>query len=287
MKLVFPGGEHPQVLLGQGVSRIGSDPDANIVIERPGVMPQHCQLHVSEQGVTLDVRPGSAVTVNGRVVDGLIRLRPGDTVAFDQVQALLASMELVAPVGKIELPSKWMPPANEDPGVTAVRAVLPRYVLRGLGGAVDGRNVPLHGVLNVGRSAECNFKLDDPSVSRTHARLELTELGVQVVDLGSIHGCYLNGRRAARFEAHAGDDIGFGDLRFRLIAPAVPPSASPPRRAPIRAPAPAAGPAAGTLASLAPRERWKAPKQVSPALQLGLIVLAAVAALAVAVALLR
>ena len=32
MKLVFPGGEHPQVLLGLGVNRVGSDPGANVVI---------------------------------------------------------------------------------------------------------------------------------------------------------------------------------------------------------------------------------------------------------------
>ena len=39
MKLVFPGGEHPQVLLGPGVNRVGSDPQANIVLDRPGVLP--------------------------------------------------------------------------------------------------------------------------------------------------------------------------------------------------------------------------------------------------------
>ena len=53
MKLVFPGGEHPQVLLGPGINRIGSDPGANIVLNRPGVMPQHCQLHVTTGGVML------------------------------------------------------------------------------------------------------------------------------------------------------------------------------------------------------------------------------------------
>ena len=77
MKLVFPGGEHPQVLLGMGVNRIGSDPHANIVLDRPGVLPQHCQLHVTASGVMLDVPHGTTVSVNGRQVDGLIALRPG------------------------------------------------------------------------------------------------------------------------------------------------------------------------------------------------------------------
>jgi len=90
MKLVFPGGEHPQVLLGPGVSRIGSDPHANIVIDRPGVMPQHCQLHVTPSGVMLEVPHGTTVSVNGRQVDGLIALRAGDSVAFDRIEARLA-----------------------------------------------------------------------------------------------------------------------------------------------------------------------------------------------------
>ena len=74
MKLVFPGGEHPQVLLGPGVNRVGSDPHSNIVLNRPGVLPQHCQLHVTPSGVMLDVPQGTTVSVNGRQVDGLIAL---------------------------------------------------------------------------------------------------------------------------------------------------------------------------------------------------------------------
>ena len=51
MKLVFPGGEHPQVLLGPGVNRVGSDPQANIVLDRPGVhapaLPAACHRHTA------------------------------------------------------------------------------------------------------------------------------------------------------------------------------------------------------------------------------------------------
>ena len=98
MKLVFPGGEHPQVLLGPGVNRVGSDPQATIVLDHPGVRPQHCQLHVTPNGVMLDVPHGTTVSVNGRQVDGLISLRPGDSVAFDGVEAKLSSMEAPAAV---------------------------------------------------------------------------------------------------------------------------------------------------------------------------------------------
>ena len=144
MKLVFPGGEHPQVLLGPGVNRIGSGPRANIVLDRPGVLPQHCQLHVTPSGVMLDVPHGTSVTVNGRRVDGLIALRPGDSVAFDGVEARLSSMESAAAVPhQVGVAGRMPESANDDPGATAVRPVLPRYVLRGVSGEAFGRTYPM------------------------------------------------------------------------------------------------------------------------------------------------
>ncbi len=44
----------------------------------------------------LEVPHGTTVSVNGRHVDGLIALRPGDSVTFDHVLARLASLEAVA-----------------------------------------------------------------------------------------------------------------------------------------------------------------------------------------------
>ncbi|KGQ18641.1 FHA domain protein [Lysobacter dokdonensis DS-58] len=226
MKLVFPGGEHPQVLLGPGVNRIGSDPQANIVLDRPGVNPQHCQLHVTPSGVMLDVPHGTTVSVNGRQVDGLIALRPGDSVAFDGVEAKLSSMEAPAAVRhRAGIPGRLPESANDDPGATAVRPVLPRYVLRGVSGEAFGRTYPVVGATTVGRADECNLRIDEPGLSRIHARLLPTDDGLLLEDLGSTNGSFLNGKRVLRGEAHAGDEIGFDTLRFRLIAPGMPETA--------------------------------------------------------------
>lgn len=218
VKLVFPGGEHPQVLLGHGVNRVGSDPQSTIVIDRPGVLPQHCQLHVTAQGVMLAVPTGTAVTVNGRPVQGLIALRPGDSVGFDQVQAKLAALGPAPVVARQASAGPELPPANDDPGVTAVRPVLPRFFLRGISPEVSGRSDALIGVLTIGRSSECNLRFDTPGLSRTHARLMPTETGVQVEDLGSSNGSYINGKRVLRGEAHVGDEVMFDTLRFRVAA---------------------------------------------------------------------
>lgn len=219
MKLVFPGGEHPQVLLGPGVNRIGSDPAANIVLNRPGVLPQHCQLHVTASGVMLDVPHGTTVSVNGRQVDGLIALRSGDTVAFDQVQARLSAMESAGAVRHVGSSNRLLESANDDPGATAVRPVVPRFVLRGVSGEAFGRTYPILGVTTIGRAPECNLRIDEPGISRMHARLLPADDGLLMEDLGSANGCFLNGKRVLRGEARPGDEVGFDTLRFRLMAP--------------------------------------------------------------------
>lgn len=220
MKLVFPGGEHPQVLLGPGVNRVGSDPQANIVLDRPGVLPQHCELHVTSHGVTLHVPHGTTVSVNGRAVDGLIALRPGDSVSFDRIQARLATIDAASSLRRTEgsLPA----PANDDPGATAVRPVLPRYVLRGVSGEGFGRSYPLVGPTIVGRAPECALRLDEAALSRQHARLIPTNEGLQIEDLGSTNGSFINGKRVQHALARPGDEVGFDTLRFHLVAPGQP-----------------------------------------------------------------
>lgn len=218
MKLVFPGGEHPQVLLGEGINRIGSDPQSNIVINHPGVKPQHCQLHVTASGVTLDVPGGASVSVNGRPVAGLIALRRGDTVAFDNVEARLASVDAVSPVSIVSQRIGTPAASNDGAGVTAVRAALPRYVLRTVSGAGFGRSYPLTGAIVVGRAPDCSLRLDESGISRMHARLMPTGDGVQLEDLGSTNGSFVNGKRVLFGEAKPGDEIMFDTLRFRLAA---------------------------------------------------------------------
>ena len=107
--------------------------------------------------------------------------------------------------------------ANDDPGATAVRPVLPKFLLRGLSGSVFGRSFPLLGPVSVGRASECELLLRDDGLSRRHARLIPTAEGVQLEDLGSTNGCFINGARVLRGVARPGDEIVFDSVRFRLV----------------------------------------------------------------------
>jgi len=66
--------------------------------------------------------------------------------------------------------------------------------------------------LSIGRSAACEVQLSSALVSRRHARLTLTNLGVTVEDLGSRNGVYVNSVRvigSARLKP--GDRLAIGD----------------------------------------------------------------------------
>ena len=216
MKLVFPGGEHPHVLLSPGVSSVGSDPQATIVLSKPGILPQHCQLRVTLSGVMLEVPQGTPVSVNDRPVEGFISLRSGDCVRFDQILARLAALN--APASQ---PSQgnWSP-ANDDPGMTAIRKVMPTYVLRGVTGGVFGKTVAIEGPLSLGRSPQCDIHVDDSGLSRIHAKLTPEEGGLLVEDQNSTNGSFINGSRIQRQRAQLGDEISFDNVRFLLTGSA-------------------------------------------------------------------
>lgn len=216
MKLVFPGGEHPQVLLDAGVNRVGSDPHGQVVIDRPDIAPRLCQLHVTAQGVMLDVPDGASIEVNGRRVDGLIALRPGDSVALGGIEARLAGVGTTVPGAGDALTA--LPPANDDLGATTVRPVVPDFVLRCVAGSLFGRNVPVHGVVTFGRAPECTVTVEDSGLSRLHARLLPGDGHLVLEDMGSSNGSFVNGRRVVRTEVRAGDEIGLDTLRFRVVS---------------------------------------------------------------------
>ena len=75
-------------------------------------------------------------------------------------------------------------------------------------------------VLSIGRSNENDIQLDDATVSAQHAVIESTESGVQVRDLNSTNGVFLNGKKLGRGDTSVlsvGDVMVIGAHDFSLI----------------------------------------------------------------------
>src|SRR5213596_2439465 len=73
-----------------------------------------------------------------------------------------------------------------------------------------GRNVV------VGRAVTSDVPIYDPTISRRHAEVSLTDGGVKVKDAGSSNGTFLNGARVTEAVAAENDVITFGKVAFRV-----------------------------------------------------------------------
>ena len=85
-------------------------------------------------------------------------------------------------------------------------------------GSGAGTEVPLMGLISLGRGPEETLRLDDDFASTRHARLRQDESGTWLIeDLQSTNGTFLNGERVgAPTPVRRGDDIRIGRTHLRL-----------------------------------------------------------------------
>jgi hypothetical protein len=124
------------------------------------------------------------------------------------------------------------------------------------------------GVIKIGKVPSAHLRIDDESVSRMHAIVEVTAAGVHIIDLGSTRGTFVNGQKVHKAQLRTGDSIQLGDARVEIaiaeaaleaaVAPAAPPAlearpvALPPPLPLARTPELPAAPVAVAPAALAP-----------------------------------
>jgi TonB family protein len=136
--------------------------------------------------------------------------------------------------------------------------------------------------IKIGKIGSNNIQIDDESVSRMHAIVEVSPAKeVSITDLGSTKGTFVNGTKITKQKLKAGDEVRIGDVKLVVnfdvsaepeeisemaeasdateVAPtaapprpappamAPPPRFAPPVPAPFAAAAPAAAPAAGSI----------------------------------------
>jgi hypothetical protein len=85
--------------------------------------------------------------------------------------------------------------------------------------ALGDETQPLEGSgpWGVGRSQENDIVINDPNVSRRHARISRSDNGFVVEDLGSTNGTLLDGAPIDREMIEGGDELTFGQTTARFI----------------------------------------------------------------------
>jgi pSer/pThr/pTyr-binding forkhead associated (FHA) protein len=68
----------------------------------------------------------------------------------------------------------------------------------------------------VGRDPMCDTRMDSMRVSRRHCCITVVSGEVDVKDLGSINGIWINGRRVLAGRLWPGDELSIADIRYKL-----------------------------------------------------------------------
>jgi pSer/pThr/pTyr-binding forkhead associated (FHA) protein len=84
----------------------------------------------------------------------------------------------------------------------------------------EGSSLPLAyrilpgNIKTLGRAPAADFVVDASLVSRLHCRLTAGAAELEVVDLESTNGTYVNGRRVERAAMQSGDRLGIGEVEL-------------------------------------------------------------------------
>jgi hypothetical protein len=108
-------------------------------------------------------------------------------------------------------------------------------------------------IIKIGRLASAHLCLDDDKVSRIHSVIEVAPDGkLSIIDMGSVEGTYVNGKRVNKGVIAFGDEIRLGNTTIRVETPVAASAAAPVPAAPAAPSADAVrATAAATLAQSA------------------------------------
>jgi hypothetical protein len=145
-----------------------------------------------------------------------IELRPGDSVTVGTYELrgkVEAAAAAPAPERAAAAPAARLG-GSED---SAKTSVLQRPASSGAAlivGDHNGRRIGISESATIGRLPECDVTLDDPSVSRRHARIQRKGGGWVVEDLGSTNGLKVNGTKVSESDLVDGDRLMLGSVQL-------------------------------------------------------------------------
>ncbi|WP_043316511.1 FHA domain-containing protein [Microbulbifer sp. HZ11] len=185
----------PKVTIGRGSQ-------CDLTLADPSVAKLHAEILVDGEELELrNLSGGGQVTVNGKPVESSCAV-----CRNDRIQLGNSNLAVV------------------DPKVTRVKsagnAANVSWALRANHPAIVGRVFPVRETSVVGRSDECDLTFAMSHLSRRHARLEVREGLLFVVDLGSANGTFLNNQRITESRVRRGDELRFDSLSFSVVGPA-------------------------------------------------------------------
>lgn len=199
---------------------IGRDPSCDIVLASKEVSRRHASIRPSLQGYLLADTSANGVLVNGVPVRTAQVLGQGDIIRIGddefrfEADAAPPDLSVVADTSVAATARPAPPPGSAPAGpLLATLEILNGGPLRGTRFRIE------RPVIQVGRGAHNDVRLQDESVSSSHATLLLRDGRWHVLDLGSKNGSYVDGTRTTGDAALSPPaELRFGNIKLLFRA---------------------------------------------------------------------
>jgi pSer/pThr/pTyr-binding forkhead associated (FHA) protein len=198
-----PSGREKEYELGPEPQVFGRGEDSDVVLGSRSVVRHHLKMW-DEGGKVMveDLTGGKGTRLSGETVSGVFELTPG--------AQLEAGVFVFSIPGAVTLDTEVEGEVMED--------APPVPYLQGTKGPTKGVEIELEeGENDVGRDPGLYLVIDDPSISRLHARLTVRTGKTSLVDMRSSNGVFVNNKRIESVELKSGDLIRFGNIEFKYI----------------------------------------------------------------------
>ncbi len=172
---------------------LGRDESNDLVIDSQSVSDFHAEINVSTDGASIvDLLSATGTFVNDQRINQSVTLKSWDVIRLGSV-----ILEVYDPNSC--RPGDWALRTESDLLESQFYPLLPKTV--------------------VGRDPECDLAIDCGTLSRQHAEISIEDDYLQVRDLKSANGTFLNGRRIEEAEARPGDELRFDRQAFVVTGP--------------------------------------------------------------------
>jgi pSer/pThr/pTyr-binding forkhead associated (FHA) protein/uncharacterized membrane protein YhaH (DUF805 family) len=204
--------------LKPGRNSIGRDAANDIVIDDEWVSGYHANIFNEDGQIAIvDLGSSNGTHVNGRPITGRMQLKAWDKIVLGD-----AEFEVVDPSAR--RPTRVQPIVQDRANAPTpdrsktTQSTSPLGILEPLDGA-HPEPVEIFGSLRIGRSTDNDLVLGQDTVSGSHAEIRSTADGLEVADLDSTNGTYVNGQRVTRKALKHGDRLRFDEAEFLVSLP--------------------------------------------------------------------
>lgn len=179
---------------------IGSGKDNNLVIDDPSVSASHARLVHQGDNFFLKAIGKSEIEVNGQAIT------KSNITCGDEIKIGAVNLDIVDPLA-------------HTPSST------PQWSLIAYSSWLSGQEFPLNGPagnsITLGRGSDCDVVFTGTHLSRRHAKITISHDVLDVIDLDSVNGTYVNGDRVKESRLKPGDQLRLDTYSFCVFGPGI------------------------------------------------------------------